>query len=232
MALPVSDSTIKDTAVAFIRRMREDEGKRVQLVVSDKATADYEGVISVKNGVVLDDGTVIDKVKATAYVAGMTAGAAVNESCTYDVYDDATDVDTRYLNSEIISALEAGEFLFVERNGKAYVEQDINTFVSFASSKGRQFSKNRLLRVMDTLGNDIKSIFEANYLGKMNNSKDGRNLFKSEIVTYVNSLVNIGAVEDFDGSSDITVEAGQTSESVVVSLNIKPADSAEKVGLK
>ena len=66
----------------------------------------------------------------------------------------------------------------------------------------------------------------------MNNSKDGRNLFKSEIVTYVNSLVNIGAVDSFDGSSDVTVEAGAAPESVVVSLKIKPVDSAEKVGLK
>ena len=35
------------------------------------------------------DGTEIDKVKATAWVAGTAAGAAVNESNTYKKYDGA-----------------------------------------------------------------------------------------------------------------------------------------------
>src|SRR5690606_31197722 len=124
MAAPVTDPTLKGVFVAFARRMREDEGKKIQVVLPDYATADYEGVISVKNGVVLSDGTTLNNVQATAWVAGATAGANVNQSLTYAAYDDAVDVDTRYTHTQIVQALQNGEFLFVPSDGRAIVEQD------------------------------------------------------------------------------------------------------------
>src|SRR5690606_27594180 len=160
MAAPVTDPTLKGVFVAFVRRMREDEGKKVQVVLPDYAIADYEGVISVKNGVVLSDGTVLNNVQATAWVAGATAGANVNESLTYAAYDDAVDVDERYTHTEIVQALKNGEFLFEYSDGRAIVEQDINTFTSYTPTKRSHFSKNRVIRVLDSIGNDLKRMFE------------------------------------------------------------------------
>lgn len=71
---------------SYVRRLRDTEGKKVQAVLSDYATAAHEGVISVKNGVVLSDGTTVDHIHAVAWVAGATAAAAVNESLTYQGY--------------------------------------------------------------------------------------------------------------------------------------------------
>ena len=73
MALPTDDVAIKELAVSFVKRMREDEGVKIQIVVANMEP-DYEGIISVANGVVLSDGTTITPEQATAYVAGMTAG--------------------------------------------------------------------------------------------------------------------------------------------------------------
>src|SRR5690606_14189912 len=91
IAAPVSDETLKGVFVSFAKRMREDEGKKIQVVLPDYPNADYEGVISVKNGVVLEDGTTVNNIQATAWVAGATAGANVNESLTYAAYDGAVD---------------------------------------------------------------------------------------------------------------------------------------------
>ena len=90
-----ADPTLETLYTAFVKRLREQEGKKVQAVLSDYSAADYEGVISVKNGVVLTNGTVVDKVKAVAWVTGATAAAAVNESLTYAAYDEAVDTDVR-----------------------------------------------------------------------------------------------------------------------------------------
>ena len=136
MAAPVDDETLKGVFVSFVRRLREDEGKKIQVVLPDYATADYEGVISVKNGVVLSDGTTLNNVQATAWVAGATAGANVNESLTYAAYDGAVDVDERYTHTEIVQALKNGEFLFEYSDGRAIVEQDINSFTSFTPDEG------------------------------------------------------------------------------------------------
>lgn len=229
MAAPIEDETLKGVFVSFVRRLREDEGKKIQVVLPDYANADYEGVISVKNGVVLEDGTVLDNVQATAWVAGATAGANINESLTYAAYDGAVDVDKRFAHTEIVQALRNGEFLFVPSDGRAIVEQDINTFTSYTPQKRRHFSKNRVIRVLDAIANDLKRIFERYYIGKVNNDDDGRNIFKNEIINYLNGLQNIGAIQNFDPQNDVTVSPGAEVDSVYVELYVQPVDAIEKI---
>ncbi|MCR3919643.1 phage tail sheath subtilisin-like domain-containing protein, partial [Bacillus licheniformis] len=74
IALPVADNEqLKATFAAFIKRLRDKQGQKVQGVVADYA-GDYEGIINVTGGVVLEDGTEITPEKATAWVAGASAG--------------------------------------------------------------------------------------------------------------------------------------------------------------
>ena len=229
MGLPIEDTTLKGAAASFIKRLRDQEGKKVQAVLADYAIADHEGIISVKNGVLLADGTVIDKVKATAWVAGATAGAEVNASNTYTAYDDSVDVDIRYTNGQIIEALKKGEFVFVEQDGRAVVEQDINTFISFEPEKGKSFRKNRVIRVLDAIGNDIALIYSKYYIGKVDNHEDGRKLFKAECINYMDILQKISAIQNFDSTSDIEILAGDEGDAVVVDAYVQPVDSMEKL---
>lgn len=226
------DNSLKSLYSAYVKRLRNTEGKKVQAVLSDYATADHEGIISVANGVVLSDGTVVDKAHAVAWVAGATAAAAVNESLTYQAYDDAVDADVRFSHSETVTALSAGELLFTYNGGRAVVEQDINTFTSFSTDKGKAFSKNRVLRVLDGIAGDLKRIFESYFIGKLPNNEDGRALFWSQCVTYMNDLQNLGAIENFNAQSDIVVTPGADSDSVVLEVAVKPVDSVEKVYMK
>ena len=219
---------IRET-VSFVRRMREDEGKKIQAVVAGYPQADTEGILSVKNGVRLEDGTELSAAQATAYAAGMTAGAQVNESNTYGSYEGAADVLERYSNSEIVAALQAGEWVFVPRGNGVVVEQDINTFTSYTAEKGKIFSKNRPIRVMDGLAADIKKLFEERYLGKTGNSADGRSLFKAEILSYLQQLQEIGAIDGLDPAEDVEVLPGNEADAVAVRLWIRPVDSMEKL---
>ncbi|WP_340025975.1 phage tail sheath family protein [Paenibacillus sp. FSL K6-1096] len=226
------DNSLKSLYSAYVKRLRNTEGKKVQAVLSDYAMADHEGIISVANGVVLSDGTVVDKAHTVAWVAGATAAAAVNESLTYQAYDDAVDADVRFSHSETVAALSGGELLFTYNGGRAVVEQDINTFTSFSTDKGKAFSKNRVLRVLDGIASDLKRIFESYFIGKLPNNEDGRALFWSQCVTYMNDLQNLGAIESFNAQSDIVVTPGADSDSVVLEVAVKPVDSVEKVYMK
>lgn len=232
IALPSNDVTLKSVYTAFVKRLREDEGRKIQAVLENYPTADHEGVISVKNGVKLADGTVLDAVKAVAWVAGATAGAQVNQSLTYQAYDDAVDVDIRYTNAQIEAALKNGEFVFGQNNGRAIVEQDINSFKSFTPDKGKIFSKNRVIRVLDGIGNDFKRIFEQFYIGKVDNNDDGRNLFRKECISYLDTLQNINAVQNFDAQNDVSVQPGTESDSIYVEAHVQPVDSVEKIYMK
>ena len=227
MAVPTADKAVKQMAFSFVKRMREDEGVKIQAVVANME-ADYEGIISVYSGVHLEDGTHISAAQATAYVAGMTAGAAVNKSCTYDRYDGAVSVDRQLTASEIVALLKAGHFLFIQRGSKVVVEQDINTFTSFTTEKGNAFRKNRTLRVMDAIGTDVRTIFEDYYLGKCANDTDGRALFREELFSYLSQLYEVRAIEK-PALEDITVTRGETADSVIVEMAVQPVDAMEKL---
>ena len=227
MALPVEDNSIKMLGVAYIRRLREADGKKCQLVVAG-INADSEAVINVKNGVILADGTEVSADLATAWVAGATAGANVNESNTYAIYTGAVNVTERYSNAEIVEALQRGQFVFVEKRGEVIVEQDINSLVSFSAEKNQAFSKNRVMRVLDDIANTIKANFASNFIGRVSNNEEGRNIFRASVIEYMDSLQRIGAVENFD-AGDVLVHAGNHKDSVVAELRVQPTDAMEKL---
>ncbi|MGG1634999.1 phage tail sheath family protein [Paenibacillus sp. NRS-1760] len=232
IALVSADLSLKSVYAAFARRLREEEGRKIQVVLANYPSADSEGVISVKNGVKLLDGTVLDAQKATVWVAAATAGAPMNKSLTYEAYEEAADADIRYTNSQTVEALQAGEFLFTVSGGRVIIEQDINTFTGYSPEKGKAFSKNRVIRVLDGIANDFKHIFESFYIGKVDNNADGRSLFRNECLKYLNNLQSLNAIQNFDAQADLSVAAGVDTDSIIIEAHIQPVDSIEKVYMK
>ena len=224
-----SDAAIKQKLVAYVRHEREDEDKFIQVCMGNQP-ADYEGVISFANGVILSDGTAIDADAASAWLAGATAAAAVNASLTYDVYDGAVDVTERLTKSQQLSFKNRGLGCFILNNGKVKVESDINTLTTYTTQKGRDFCKNRVLRVIDGVCTDIKAVFDASFAGAESNNADGRNRFKASICDYMTALQGIGAVEEFV-ADDVAITAGSDKDTVLVNLRVKPVDSMEKANI-
>ena len=105
---------------------------------------------------------------------------------------------------------------------------DINSLISFTPDKGSEFSKNRVMRVLDQICNDVYAQFSKYYIGKLDNNEDGRGLMKAWIVGYLKEMQANNGIRDFD-ASDVTVEQGNTLDSVVVTIAIMPVDSVEKV---
>lgn len=227
MAITAEDNSTKALAAGFIRRLREDEGKKVQVILGNYEGADYEGVINLANGVVLDGQTLTPE-QATAWYAGAAASAGVSASLTYTAYQGATDASPRLTNADTIENLRKGNVVFTEKRGQAVVEQDINTLVSFDATKNQDFRKNRVLRVLDDIANNTKITFEDNYIGKVNNDVDGRELFKADRIAYLDGLVGQGAITNFE-ADDIEVLAGNAKDSVVVNAAVQPVDAMEKL---
>ncbi|MEW9093943.1 MAG: phage tail sheath family protein [Clostridiaceae bacterium] len=228
MAIPTKDSSIKAIATTFIRRLRDQEGKKVQCVLENYPQADYEGIISVKNGVILNDMTTISSEKAVVFVAGATAGANVNQSLTYSTYEGSIDVETRYTNKEVETALKNGEIVFTISNNRVVIEQDINTLKTFTEDKNKDFRKNRVIRTLDAIGNDIKTLYENNYIGKISNNEDGRNLFKKDVIKRLETLQGIGAIENVT-TDDVVISQGEDKDSVFARVGVQPIDSMEKL---
>lgn len=219
------DDITKKLFVSFTKRMRDEEGVKFVTVMHNYSSADHEGVISVKNE------TEEGKTNLVYWVGGKEASANVNESLTNTSYDGELNIKTKYTKSEFEKAIENGEFVFYDDGENVRVLRDINTFTNFSSEKNSSFSSNRIMRVLDAIGNDVARIFSEYYLGKQSNNKNGRNLFKTELISYHEQLMAIGAIEDFT-ADDVTVSQGTEKTDVVVYLSVMPVDSMEKLYMK
>lgn len=223
------DETVKSKIAAYVKTEREDEDKFIQACMGSKQ-ADHEGIISFANGVILEDGTELDANEVSAWLAGATAGAAVTESLTYTVYPNAVGVTEKLTKSQQLKYKKQGLGCFIPNNGKVKVESDINTLVTYTTLKQKDFSKNRVLRVVDGICTDIKTVFDSSYAGYESNNTDGRNHFKASICEYMTELQKQGAVENFV-SDDVVVSAGKDKDQVMVELRVQPIDSMEKADI-
>lgn len=230
MGIPLDTASIGAQVTAFIKRMRDDLGKKCQAVVVDYPNADYEGIISVSQGYKTSTEEITKYIFA-ATVAGMTAGANVNQSNTYAAVDaDAVEIVGELTDDEIKEALQSGKFVISRRDDDVIVvEQDINTFKSFVPKKGKEFAKNRVIRCLDEINNTTKLTWEKSYVGKVDNNEEGRNLFKADLINFGNQLQNLNAITDFDGNADIAVSKGQNIEDVIADWAITPVDAMEKL---
>lgn len=223
-----ADPVIKSAFASFVKRMSYETGRYCQAVMADYKQADNETTISVKNGYLLNDGTTLNAQQATYWAGGATAGARNNQSLTYGVHPNAVDAVPRLTNTELNDSITEGSFVFFEEYGKVKVLTDINTFTSFTPDKGKSFRKNRVIRVLFAIANDIYKTFALYYVGKTDNNEEGRNLLKAEIVGYINQLQGNNAVQNFT-ADDVEVLPGNDIDSVVINVAIQPVDSIEKI---
>lgn len=218
----------KATIQTWIEAMRDDEGLKIQAVLANHA-ADSEAIINVTQGVKLVDGTELTPAQTTAWVAGVTAGANINQSNTGRKYVGAIDVVPRMTKTEMETAIENGEFIFkVDSAQNVTAVYDINSLTNITPEKGKQFTKNRVIRTLDGINNDIVEIFESNYVGKVNNNADGRSLLRATLIEYFNELQRLNAIQNFT-AEDVTVSPGTDSDAVVIDCYIQPVDSVEKI---
>lgn len=224
----VEEAANKSAIVTWIKAMREDEGRGCQAVLANQ-DADCEGIINVMQGIKMAGGSELTVAQVTAWVAGATAGASITTSNTGAKYVGAIDVVPRMSKSQMETAVKAGQFIFkVDTSQNVTAVYDINSLTSVTVEKGKLFTKNRIIRTLDNIRNDITTIYESSYIGKINNDANGRNLLKASLSEYFTELQNMGAIQNFD-PTDITVVAGVDSDAVVITVAIQPVDSVEKI---
>lgn len=227
MRLSGKSSNFNEIVVNYIKGLR-DAGMKRQAVINGYPDANHEGIISVDQGYITPTETVTMD-SFVGYVAGLTAGANVNQSNTYAVIPNAIEIINPKTDEEIEAGLSKGQFLLSYRSDEAIVvEKDINTLHEYAADKGPIMSKNRVLRVLDDINNSIKQTFEIMFIGKINNDDSGRALFKSTILSYMDELNKMGAIDTVE-ADDVVVSVGNDIDSIVVNLSVKPVDAMEKL---
>lgn len=219
-----TDDDTKSLYCNFVTRMRDEVGRKLQVVVYNKA-ADYEGVVNVKNKTTDPDW---NEASAVFWVAGAIAGAEAYESNTNKNYDGEFTIDTAYTQNELEDAILAGEFTFHDVDGETHVLVDINSLTTETADKGEIFKDNLTIRVIDDIAVYTASIFSQKYIGKIMNDRSGQVSLWSDIVAHMVELQDLHAIADFT-DEDVQVESGEQRRSVVVNASVMVPGAMEKL---
>lgn len=225
MGVVVTDETTKKLYAAFNRRLRDEMGIKFQLVLYRAQSADYMGVISVKNKVLDEE---CSEASLVYWVTGAECGCAVNKSCQNKVYDGNYAVDTDYTQNQLKQAVKNGEFVLHKVNADVRVLEDINSMTTTTDACGDVFKDNQTIRVIDQLGNDDAVLFNTKYLGVVPNNTAGRISLWSDLVKIRQRLQDLGAIENFT-DSDVEVVQGENKKTAVVTSAVEISGTMGKL---
>lgn len=161
-------------------------------------------------------------------LACVEAGASWNESTTMSTFGLDGALDEALSDEDLETAIESGIMAIMKRiDGALCICKDINTRAK-NSSIPAQLGKNRAVRLVETLRNTLRSLWETQYAGKVHNDETGRLLWKSKVCEVLNEFVAGHGIEQYE-SDDIIVAAGEKSDEVIMTIPLQFIDSAELV---
>lgn len=223
-----TDSTVLTAMQSFVKRLADENGQYCQLVAAGMTNPDSRFVIDNETGVTLSDGTELTKQQVCWWLGGAQAGAQYNQSLTYAAYPDAVTVSPVLTNSQAVAAINAGQFTLFAEDNVVKVETDINSLVTYTQDIGKVYRKNRVIRLCNSIANDIYKQFSDNFIGVVDNDDTGRMQFRTAIVGYMTTLQNARAIQNFT-AEDVEVFPGDDVDSIVVNVAIQAVDSVEKI---
>lgn len=224
------EKAIIDLYIAYTKRMRDEVGVKFQTAVYGKAgdvviEPNYEGVIVVDTAVA-EEG--VPEHYGIFWVAGASAGCAINATNTNKKYDGEYKFKVEYTKTELENAIKTGKFVFHKVGDDVRVLVDINSLVEYEMGKNKDFSDNKVIRVLDQIGNDVALEFNTNFLGKIPNDNAGRISFWNTLDTYGKKLQNLRAIQEWDNNL-LKISEGETKTSVVVDMVVNVVGTMEKL---
>lgn len=223
------DTTVKTAMETFIKRVNTEVGRFSQLVEANATNPDTRFIVNVCSGLVMNDGTTLTPKEAVWWVGGALSGATYANDLTNAAVPNAVDISPKMTHSQYVDAINAGKFVFNADDGTVRVEYDINSLVTYTSEIGEVYRYNRTMRLCNTIANDLYKQFAKSYVGIVDNTEDGRRQYKSAIVKYLDQIQASGGIQNFDGETDVIVEAGEAKDAVLITLAIEAVGSTNKI---
>lgn len=223
-----TDATIRQSLQNFVEGLAADDGMYAQLVVSGAENPDSRFLINVSSAATLEDGTALTAAQTCWWVGGASAGARYNQSLTYAVYPGATGLSTLPTQQQLEQELLAGHFALFADEGAVKVVQDRNSQLTFGPDVNPILAKNRVMRLCNTIANDLYRQFSTGYIGVVDNTEDGRTRFRAAVVGYLLDIQAGNGIQNFT-ADDVEVLPGDSIEAILINIAIRPVDSVEKI---
>lgn len=231
-----TDKAIQSLLISFVKRMRDDEGAKFQLVLFGADAPNYEGVININPAnEVTDSG--VEKSAAVYWLTGAEASCQINADLTNTIYNGEFTMKTQLKQYELKQAIANGYLTFhtvtdpVEGDvtGDVRILEDINSFTEFEKTKNEDFALNQIIRVLDNTAIDLARIFNKTYLGKVGNTDDGRDNLWADGCVLLEQYQRVGAITNFVEDDLGKPVQGDDKSSVLWEFEIQPVASMKKL---
>ncbi|MGG3839650.1 phage tail sheath family protein [Paenibacillus thiaminolyticus] len=205
----VTDPALRASITTWVQRVRS-EGKgiiatfggsaaddtaadAVTKAVSRSASINHEGVVNVGSGAILADKE-YSSAQIAAWAAGLIAGRSLSQATTYaeSPFDDVT---RRWTRSEQEKAIRGGVFLLIHDGRKVKVLRGMNSLTTLQHGQNNSWKKIRTIRVMDAINGDLQRTAEDVYIGKVNNTEEGRLALIGACKEYMRTLAQSNVIE-------------------------------------
>ncbi|WP_334077366.1 phage tail sheath family protein [Paenibacillus sanfengchensis] len=214
----VTDGALRASMAAWLKRVRgegkgviatlggtaaEDTGAdAVNQAIARSAALDFEGIVNVGTGAKMN-GKSYSSAQVAAWVAGLIAGQSLKESATYAV-SPFEDVTRRWTRSEQEAGVQNGVLLLVHDGRKVKVLRGVNSLVTLREGQNKGWKKIRKIRVLDQINADLQRTAEDHYIGKVNNTEEGRLALIGAGKQYLQSLAMENVIEP--AGFDVTLD--------------------------
>ncbi|MBG9774217.1 phage tail sheath subtilisin-like domain-containing protein [Brevibacillus laterosporus] len=225
------DATEIDAATEWTKRNRK-EGTHFIFVTGGSAADDVDPAVgNARSKKIADDyvanlivggmvnGKEYPSGEYAAYIAGLIAGTPINRSITYARLP-LDDVNKRLTNAQINEALEAGSLVLVHNGDYVLVE------------KGQLTSgaKIRKIRGRQAISTDIPKTAASDYIGKIDNNRDGQAALIAAIKAYLERLGKANVLENPVVTLDPEFES--KGDAVYLYIAYTETDSMERIFLR
>jgi hypothetical protein len=123
-----------------------------------------------------------DLSEAVLYRSGLNAGCPLNTDETNNIMPGMTNIRPILSRRERETTDRSGMFTYIRaRDGTFRVENDINSFTSITPTKDEVWRFNRTIRAIDEMKVVITAIFTGSYMGNVDDTPEGRELFKGAL---------------------------------------------------
>lgn len=203
--LPSSDTAIVS---AWIKQYRDDERKTFKAVLANCA-ADHEGIINftTENITSTITGATHSASEYCARIAGVLAGLSLARSSTYFALDDISEAETPDNADERI---DDGELVIVFDGKRFKIGRGVNSLVTFTAEKTEDVRFIKIVEGMDLYMDDIRETYEENYVGKIINDYDGKQMFVAAVGAYHKGLLGNVLDSSYENTVGVDIEAQRT----------------------
>lgn len=197
LAFPEAKGNEKTGIISYFKNAKEEFAK---LILADVDTADWENVVNCKMGYVDKDNNLITKEEFTARLTGILAGLSQQMSCTSYVIEEAKELIEGEVPNDYDVAIDNGQLVLVSDGERIRIARGVNSLKTFTATKGKSFSKIKIVEGMHLISRDIKDTFGNSYSGKILNVYMNKVQFLAAINIYFREVSKVGILDSGYGN--------------------------------